>query len=165
MFTWVSAFGGTVSAKLLRDIDYVSTRFLPKLHETLHNRRSYVRALLDAHCIPYTDPDAAFFVFIDLSHWLTRFQNDTEGGEIALLEYLVHRGVFLEPGTAFFSEVLGWFRLNYAVDEAVFSLGLKRLLVALHDLDGKKISSMDGFVTVKRRTLQQRALACFKGGD
>lgn len=165
MFTWVSAFGGTVSAKLLADTNYVTNEFLPKFHKILHGRRSYLAALLSTHDIPYTAPDAAFFVFIDLSYWLTRFKNDDRGEEIALLDYLVDRGVFLEPGMAFSSQVLGHFRLNYGVEEAVFNLGMKRLLVALHDLDGEKISLAGQGFTAERRTWQQRVFSCFKNDE
>lgn len=141
MFTWVPAFGGIVSAKLLSDIDYISHTFLPKLRQLLLERRNYLGTLLDARGIPYVPPDAGIFVFVDFSQWLSCFDGDDKEREIALLEYLMDRGVFVEPGQAFFSAVPGNFRLNYGSEGPAFSLGTQRLLAALKELDGDRDSS------------------------
>lgn len=138
MFTWVSAYGGIVSTKLLADKDYVAQTFLPKLWNILHMQRDYLRNVLHELNIPYTTPDAAFFIFVDLSRWLSHFSVSADSDtEIALLEYLLQHGVFLEPGRAFFSALPGFFRLSFGSEKHVFRLGLGRLVAALGALDSK----------------------------
>lgn len=142
MFTWVSAYSGNVSTKLLTDKAYVSQTFLPKLRTLLNKRLNSLLAILDELNIPYTTPDAAFFVFIDLSRWLSNFTSSTESDpEMTMVEYLIRQGIFLEPGKAFFSAFPGYFRLNYGSEEGVFRLGLSRLIAALGALDGKTDTS------------------------
>lgn len=163
MFTWVSAFGGIVSTKLLSDLDFVSTTYLPKYHKVLWDRRDYLREFLSNLRIPCTDPDAAFFIFVDLSRWLSNFDGDDSGErEIALLKYLMARGVFLEPGRAFMATFPGYFRLNYGAEEAVFRLGVGRLTMALKELDGEKGSSEIAEVPASRRSVGRRLLSCFE---
>lgn len=139
MFTWVSAFGGNIATKLLSDTDYVSQIYLPNYHKRLDERRSYLDNLLVKLRAPYTSPEAAFFVYVDLSQWLPNFDGDDGGDdgkrEIALLEHLMDRGVFLEPGRAFMATLPGHFRLNYGIEEATFRLGMERLAAALNEFD------------------------------
>lgn len=161
MFTWVSAFGGLVSAKLLSDLDFVSRTYLPKYRQVLSDRRTYVKAVLARLRIPYTDPDAAFFVFLDLSSWLPNFDGDNGAErELALLEYLIDRRVFLEPGRAFMATFPGHFRLNYGAEEAVLRLGLERLTSALSELGGEKGGSGAQEVPASRRQSIRRTLFC-----
>lgn len=137
MFTWISAFGGILSTRLLTDRKFVTNRYLPMLHKTLNKRRQQLDKFLSANLIGYIVPEAAFFVFIDLSSWLGDVEgNNDKEREIALSEFLMDYGVFLEPGQAFFSKYPGRFRLNYGTEEAVFNLGLSRLAMALRKLDG-----------------------------
>lgn len=158
MFTWVSAFGGIVSTKLLSDIEYVSQRYLPEYRRRVGERRAHVISLLDALRIPYTTPDAAFFIFVDLSQWLSHFDEAGDGDddgnrEIVLLEYLMARGIFLEPGRALMSTLPGYFRLSYGGGEDAFRLGMRRLVSALKELSGDKESlvvSVDGRQNVWR---------------
>lgn len=162
MFTWVSAFGGIVATKLLADIDYVSQTYLPKYHKLLDDKRTRLGNLLATLRIPYTSPDAAFFLFVDLSLWLSNFDGDDDAKrEMALLEYLMDHGVFLEPGKAFTSTFPGYFRLNYGVDETSFRLGMKRLATALEKLDGGKDSADVGEIMHRRQSPGHRLFACF----
>ncbi|KAF3765601.1 hypothetical protein M406DRAFT_36947 [Cryphonectria parasitica EP155] len=139
MFTWVSAFGGIVAAKLLSDTGYVSETFLPKFHKLLQDRRDYLGRVLAAQGIDYIPPDAGVFIFVDLSHWLSYFDGDDTACETAFLEHLMDRGVFLEPSQAFSSSTRGHFRLNYGGNGSWFVLGLRRLFATLRELDGEKI--------------------------
>lgn len=144
MFTWVPAFGGIVSTKLMTDIEFVSQTYLPKYHRLLDQRRIQVDDTLGTLRISYTTPDAAFFIFVDLSRWLPNFDGEDDGDrELALLEYLIGHGVFIEPGRAMMSTLPGHFRLGYAVEESIFRLGVKRLITAIRDLEGDKITLLD----------------------
>lgn len=137
MFNWVSAYGGIVTTRLLSDRKYITKKYLPMFYKYLRQRRKQLDKFLSANLIGYTAPDAAFFAFIDLSSWLSDVEgNNDREREIALSEYLMDHGVFLEPGQAFFSKIPGHFRLNCGTEEAVFKLGLKRLSTALRKLDG-----------------------------
>lgn len=138
MFTWVSSFGGITATKLLSDTEYLEKNFLPAYHVALNTRRASLRRVLDAHQIPYTEPDAAFFLFLDLSAWLRHFEGNHASRELALVKHLMGRRVFLEPGLAFASTLPGMFRLNYGGDEQEFHLGMRRLLDALRELDGEE---------------------------
>lgn len=166
MFTWVSSFGGIVSAKLLSDIDYVSQTYLPEYRKRLSERRRRVSNVLATLRIPYTTPDAAFFVFVDLSRWLSHFEEEGGGSdrcEIALVEYLIAHGVFLEPGRAFMATLPGYFRLNYGHGQGTFNLGMRRLASALKELDGDKDASSVGPVDVRQGLWQRFWPRCGSG--
>lgn len=163
MFTWVSAFGGIVSTKLLSDIGYVSHTYLPKYRKLLGERRRHVSNVLATLRICYTTPDSAFFMFVDLSRWLSNFDGDDDRREIALLEYIMGRGVFLEPGRAFMSTLPGHFRLNYGGEEAAFHLGIKRLVSALKELDGDKNSLVEP--VERRQSMWLRFWPCYTSGN
>ncbi|PSR99291.1 pyridoxal phosphate-dependent transferase [Coniella lustricola] len=153
MFTWVSAFGGIIATRLLSDTDYISQTFLPKFQALLKERRDYLATILPDNNIGYSSPNAAFFVYVNLQPWLSYFAeneeklisiaaSDSTGSstqELALLEHLIHHGVFLEPGQAFFAQEPGHFRLNYGIEGRDFVKGLARLLGALRALSGEKL--------------------------
>ncbi|KUI73617.1 1-aminocyclopropane-1-carboxylate synthase-like protein 1 [Cytospora mali] len=158
MFNWISAFGGIVSTRLLSDRKFVMQRYRPMLYKMLYKRRKQLDDFLSSNLIGYTAPDAAFFVFIDLSSWLGEVTGNTDKErEIALAEYLMDHGVFLEPGQAFSSKIPGHFRLNYGAEETVFKIGLRRLAYALKKLDGGDKDS----VTKKAKT-SLKSLLCLK---
>lgn len=166
MFTWVSSFGGTTATKLLSDTEYLEKKFLPAYRSSLNARRASLLEILDSHQIPYTEPDAAFFIFIDLSRWLHHFDeaSNDAGREIALLSCLMGQCVFLEPGLAFASTLPGMFRLNYGGDEAEFKLGMQRLIRALKGLDGEESKEIDIVEDEKKESSGWRRLSCF-GSD
>lgn len=168
MFTWVSAFGGILSTKLLSDIEYISKTYLPKYHKLLGERREHLSNMLVTRQIPYTEPDAAFFMFVDLSRWLSDFEGDDGQREMALLEHLLENGVFLEPGRAMMSTLPGHYRLNYGTRDDLFHLGLKRIISALERLEdgkagGEKQHSLVESADV-RKLVWRRFLPCFTSG-
>lgn len=164
MFTWVSAFGGITAAKLLSDTEYLEKKFIPAYHAALSARRISLLDVLGSQRIPYAEPDATFFLFVDLSGWLRHFEGTNEAREIALLRYLMGHSVFLEPGLAFASTLHGMFRLNYGGDEAEFGLGIKRLARALKALDGEESKDADYIEDVSKENSGWRRLSCF-GSD
>lgn len=165
MFTWVSAYGGIVATKLLSDFDYINNVYLPTLAKALDERRKYVGEILAANHIPYTIPDAAFFVFIDLCGWLWHFEEADQGRELALLKYLMNHGVFLEPGQAFSSTMPGFFRLNYGGEETMFKLGMERLVLALKELDGDESKIYTVEIPDKRFISGWKLLSCIQNSD
>lgn len=126
--------------------------------KALIKRRKQLDEFLSANLIRYTNPDAAFFAFVDLSSWLSNVEgeNDKER-EANLLEHLMVRGVFLEPGSAFSAKVPGSFRLNYGTEESIFKLGLKRLALALKELEEEDKESFR-----KEAKASRTSLLCFK---
>lgn len=190
MFTWVSAFGGITATRLLSDTDYISQTFLPKFHELLNDRRDYLATILPQYSIDYTPPDAGIFIYVNLQPWLSYFDADkekpdltsnsnsnsnstgvTSSQEIALLEHLMDRGVFLEPGQAFFSRIPGHFRLNYGTEGPKFVRGLGRLLGSLKELDGEKFCFDDADVGIfddnepRQRRGKWKLLSCLDKSD
>lgn len=173
MLTWVSAFGGITATKLLSDTKYLDAKFLPAYHAALAARRAALLATLRAQPIPYTEPDAAIFLTVDLSGWLRHFEEEGAGrdGERALLTYLVGSRVFLAPGRAFGATVPGLFRLSYGGDEAALALGVRRLVGALRELDGgdgggskqEDKSVCGNNDDVRKKSLGWRGLSCFGG--
>lgn len=158
MFTWISAFGGMAATTVLSNPKYVRRRYLPMYHKILNKRRKQLEEFLNANLIRYTTPDAAFFAFVDLSSWLSNVDGDNDKeGEVNLLEYLMARGVFLEPGSAFSAKVPGSFRLNYGTDDVIFKLGLKRLASALKTLEEEDKESFR-----KEAKASRTSLLCFK---
>lgn len=158
MFTWVSAFDGLIATRLLSDLKFINNRYLPSFHRALSKRTQLLDKFLSVNLITYVAPDAAFFVFIDLSSWLCEVEgtNDKER-EVALSEYLMDHGVFLEPGQVFSSKVPGHYRLSYGSEVAVLKLGLKRLAFALNKLDGG-----DKELVKKRAKTSRKLLSCFR---
>lgn len=126
--------------------------------KALIKRRKQLDEFLSGNLIRYTNPDAAFFAFVDLSSWLSNVEgeNDKER-EANLLEHLMARGVFLEPGSAFSAKVPGSFRLNYGTEESIFKLGLKRLALALKELEEEDKESFR-----KEAKASRTSLLCFK---
>lgn len=127
-------------------------------YKALNKRRKQLDEFLSANLIRYTNPDAAFFAFVDLSSWLSNVEGDNDKQrEGALLEYLMARGVFLEPGSAFSAKVPGSFRLNYGAEDFIFKLGLKRLAAALKELEEEDKESFR-----KEAKASRTSLLCFK---
>lgn len=158
MFTWISAFGGMAATTVLSNPKYVRRRYLPMYYKILNKRRKQLEEFLNANLIRYTTPDAAFFAFVDLSSWLSNVNGDNDKErEVNLLEFLMARGVFLEPGSAFSAKVPGSFRLNYGTDEFLFKLGLKRLASALKELEEEDKESFR-----KEAKASRTSLLCFK---
>ncbi|KAF4463666.1 aminotransferase class I and II [Fusarium albosuccineum] len=147
MFTWVSSFSASFSAQLLSDQSFISDSFIPKLLKRLSWERQRMGEMLKRHGVQFHVPNAGFFIFINLSERASHFNDREKSCELALLEFLIDRRVFLEPGKAFFSQVPGWFRLNYGSEAT--QVGLNRLFSALQELDGdvklenKRISDME----------------------
>lgn len=164
MFTWVSAFGGITSTKLLSDTEYLEKKFIPAYQNALNARRSSLLDIMNAHPIPYMEPDATFFIFVDLSGWLRHFEGTNDAREIALLKYLMGHRVFMEPGLAFASTLPGMFRLNYGGDEAEFKLGMRRLMGALKELDGEESKDCESVDDERKEISRWRRLWCF-GSD
>jgi hypothetical protein len=57
---------------------------------------------LKAHKIPFDPANSGTFIWINLSRWLSFFENDEEsafmGLEMRLTLWLMKKGVYLEPG-------------------------------------------------------------------
>lgn len=93
----------------------------------LRDRYELCTRFLRAHKIPYLPANAGFFVWADLSMYLSQENGDTPvARERALNDRLFNGGIHLATSEAFFGEEAGWFRISFAVDREVLLLGLTR---------------------------------------
>lgn len=93
----------------------------------LRDRYEICTRFLSAHEIPYLPANAGFFVWADLSEYLSQEIGDTPvARERALNDRLFNGGIHLATSEAFFGEEAGWFRISFAVAREVLQLGLTR---------------------------------------
>lgn len=103
MFGWVTSFSATVATKLLSDTKYIRNTYLPLFRRRLNKRRQFIEGELEKAKIPYDKPEAAFFVFINLSEWVDLlFTKHGKEGDLEFLKYMMKYRVFLEPGQVSF---------------------------------------------------------------
>ena len=74
--------------------------------------------------IPYIDSKGGFFVWVNLSKFMTKLTRDDE---ISLFLHLVDHGIYIAPGAAFNHTEIGWFRIIFADTDAVLTEGFDRL--------------------------------------
>lgn len=88
--------------------------FLQTSQQRLSEAYKLTTQTLDAAKIKYRKgTNAGFFLYLDLSPYLSEPSEDDKSGEFGLAEFLVQNGVFLHPGEEH-CEVPGWFRLVFA---------------------------------------------------
>ena len=68
--------------------------------------------------------NAGFFLYIDLSPWLSCSSSPNDA-EFELADKLLKRGVGLHPGEEHYGKK-GWFRLVFSADTKILEEGLKR---------------------------------------
>ncbi|TQS34607.1 hypothetical protein Golomagni_05003 [Golovinomyces magnicellulatus] len=100
---------------------------------------------LNAACIPYySGGNAGFFLYIDLSHLLKKYQGhleNVEDEEFSLAKHLWDHGVFLHPKEEH-NEAPGWFRLVFAsLSHHDLRIGLDRLTTAIRKIESQLSNS------------------------
>jgi aspartate aminotransferase len=97
-------------------------------------RKMIVRRLNDMPGITCFNPQGAFYVFPNVSHYYGKSYNGkTIDGSVALCEYLLDAvKVAAVPGAAFGAD--DYIRLSYATDDETIAKGLDRIAQALGDM-------------------------------
>ncbi|KAJ5532874.1 hypothetical protein N7494_009426 [Penicillium frequentans] len=115
----------TIGTTILEDQDFVSS-FTAKSRESLAAGYRLATSILEKEGIDYAKGgNAGFFVYIDLSPFLSNDGSPTQEQEYALAQKLVDAGVFLHPGEEH-GKSPGWFRLVFSHDEITLREGLRR---------------------------------------
>lgn len=92
--------------------------------EELRKRRDFAMACVDRYAgFPYVAPAGAFYLFVDVSGRLARFDNSLD----AALKLLAEEKVVTIPGSAFGRVGEGYLRLSFAPAPDVLEEGIKRI--------------------------------------
>ena len=82
---------------------------------------------LRRHGLPYIPSNAGFFVWVDLSAYLSSMKGDTDlEKERYMNNKLLDGGVHLATSEAFRGEYNGWFRITFTVEKEMLILALNR---------------------------------------
>ncbi|KAI8810460.1 pyridoxal phosphate-dependent transferase [Cladochytrium replicatum] len=127
-------FLSTAAAKVLSDETFIDA-FIAENHALLRDNYVKLSATLDAKGIPHIPAQAGFFVWMDLGKYVAaaaRIAGRSEAeGETALFELLLEEGIYFAPGSAFFDDRSGFFRLLFAAEWKDMQLALERIFAVL----------------------------------
>ncbi|KAJ3028416.1 UNVERIFIED_CONTAM: hypothetical protein HDU68_001747 [Siphonaria sp. JEL0065] len=130
--------------EMLSDVEFVD-KFMETNHERLRVNFAHAKSVLTSNEIPYLNPDSAFFIWIDLSFYVSHpsivaesaAQNNLSG-TLILFQKFLKAGIYIAPAEAFFSNPRGpdasRFRINVPVPLDVLELGLQRILSVLNEI-------------------------------
>ncbi|ORY30735.1 PLP-dependent transferase, partial [Rhizoclosmatium globosum] len=134
-----------------RSLDSALTQFLESLpridnfialnHSRLEASVTHARAYLDARQIPYLEPEAGIFLWINLNRYLahpslSQAVSKKATPSLALFHILIDNGLYIAPSDAFFCamdhiEQRGMFRLVWSVPLHILDIGMQRLMRVL----------------------------------
>ncbi|PLB50201.1 1-aminocyclopropane-1-carboxylate synthase [Aspergillus steynii IBT 23096] len=119
-----------IGATILEDQSFVA-KFTEKSTRDLANTYRIVTSVLDREGINYVKGgNAGFFIFVDLSPYLSDGPASSQGREFALAQKFLDAGVFLHPGEEH-AKTPGWFRLVFSQEGDVLREGLRRMIGVL----------------------------------
>lgn len=105
-----------------------SKDFINNTRQIFSKRRTHLINLLEEHKIPYSKPKGAFYMFINLTKYENRFNDD-----IQMSSYILEKAnVALVPGSSFGKDF--WARLSYCVSEDTLTKGVERISEALNSV-------------------------------
>jgi 1-aminocyclopropane-1-carboxylate synthase len=114
-------------SKIVGDTKFIDS-FIDDNRLTLREHYEFCTKILKAHSIPYIPSNAGFYIWTDLTKYLSSFPGKTERDkERAMATAFLDGGVFIASSEAYFGEDYGWFRITFTVDKDTLELGLKRL--------------------------------------
>ncbi|KAF2733467.1 PLP-dependent transferase [Polyplosphaeria fusca] len=121
-----------VASVILEDEDWLDG-FLDTGRMRLATNNRLTKALLDDAGIKYNSgANAGFFLWVDLSPWLDRFEGKDEWErEDKMLKAMLGNKLFLTGGRGQSAERAGFFRLVFSRSEATLREGIKRLVKTL----------------------------------
>ena len=118
-----------VSAKLLSDSDWIDSTYLPVNHKRLQDAYSYVETRLTLLSIPVLKPSAGLFCWANFRSYIETM--DTEGEMKLFRKLFDDEKVYIVPGSQFFCQQPGWFRIIFAVKQDILEAGLDKIEHAL----------------------------------
>ena len=102
--------------------------FREENHRRLRARCEALTKCLEECGIPYLQPTAGLFCWVDLSRYLPSEGDDSERERSLYLEMVQNFGLLLTPGNSMRNEKPGFFRIVFtAASDHEFELGLERL--------------------------------------
>ncbi|KAJ3179098.1 hypothetical protein HDU87_003054 [Geranomyces variabilis] len=114
-------------ARLLEDSEWVA-RFIDENCGVLRALYERTTVALDRIGVRYLKSNSGFFIWMDLSPWLTAHPKASAAeSEMMLWEEFLEHGVYLAPGCAFSAPVPGYFRLGFAVEWEILEVALTRM--------------------------------------
>uniref|UniRef100_A0A8C1H530 Aminotransferase class I/classII large domain-containing protein n=1 Tax=Cyprinus carpio carpio TaxID=630221 RepID=A0A8C1H530_CYPCA len=108
-------------AQLLRDRDWLNSEFLPENRRRLREAHSFMTEELKKLDIPFLHRSAGFFIWADLSKYLSE---KTFAEELSLWRCFLKHKVLLSCGQAFSCVSPGWFRIIFTDQLHKLKLGL-----------------------------------------
>uniref|UniRef100_A0A671ME06 1-aminocyclopropane-1-carboxylate synthase-like protein 1 n=1 Tax=Sinocyclocheilus anshuiensis TaxID=1608454 RepID=A0A671ME06_9TELE len=108
-------------AQLLRDRDWLNSEFLPENRQRLREAHSFMTEELKKLDIPFLHRSAGFFIWADLSKYLSE---KTFAEELSLWRCFLKHKVLLSCGQAFSCVSPGWFRIIFTDQLHKLKLGL-----------------------------------------
>lgn len=114
----------------INDGELWTTAFRRENHKRLNKRCMALTAVLNQYKIPYLQPTAGLFLWMDLSRYLTSSENKSPADrERALyLELVQEFGLLFTPGNSMRNERPGFFRCVFtAASEEEFTIALERI--------------------------------------
>ncbi|KAJ3068204.1 hypothetical protein HDU99_003269, partial [Rhizoclosmatium hyalinum] len=130
-------------ADFLADTESID-RFTKTNYERLRDSFAYATTFLKSHNIPFTQPDSAFFLWVDLSKYISHPKVVSESaaknlsGSLILFHKFLDGGLYIAPSEAFFCDPAGpdasRFRINVPVPRDVLELGLDRMMKVLDQI-------------------------------
>ena len=129
LFSNMSQLTDAMVSQVLSDKKWIED-FHQKNLEALQTQAHKIVSVLTENNIPFVNPTAAFFIWVDFGKWLPR--NPTHKDEMDLWNEFLDEAVLISPGCAFHCRKPGWFRIVYSFDwDTHFYIGLKRMLQVL----------------------------------
>ncbi|KAJ3208384.1 hypothetical protein HDU67_006779 [Dinochytrium kinnereticum] len=143
-FTDLSYFHGVPNvvdealARVLEDESFVD-HFFTTNTARLRSHFALVEKELTKREIPFLRPNAGIFVWLDLSKWTSKLQEQTVNGSekkksrnMVLFEKLLEGGIYISPAEAFFAEEQqGWFRIIFTSGWDILGVAFERLFRVL----------------------------------
>eukprot|EP00090_Calanus_glacialis_P002417 TRINITY_DN11811_c0_g1_i4.p1 TRINITY_DN11811_c0_g1~~TRINITY_DN11811_c0_g1_i4.p1 ORF type:complete len:423 (-),score=100.76 TRINITY_DN11811_c0_g1_i4:67-1335(-) len=125
IYTSVSVHIQQFVSKMLQDTVWLDQIYFPANISRLSSSYSYVAKRLSDLRIPVIPAQAGLFCWADFSLYL---DTQTQEGELKLFrKFFDEYKVYLVPGSMFGCEVVGWFRIIFAVGKERLEEGLDRI--------------------------------------
>ncbi|KXJ88325.1 putative aspartate aminotransferase [Microdochium bolleyi] len=126
-----------IFSAILEDRNWCNA-FLAESRRKIGEAYAFVTAGLTRMGISFVSAIAGFFVYVDLSPFLTTIQSTAEGKEeqdpeFALAQKFLDAGVFLHPKEEHGG--WGWFRIVYTQERHIVTEGLRRMEVVLGQIN------------------------------
>lgn len=106
--------------------------FVQKNRKHLTEAYTICTKFLQKQSIPYVPANAGFYVWVDLTAYLSGMPGETDlDKEREMNKRMLDEGVHLATSEAFFGEDHGWFRITFTVEKDILELALQRQVFRL----------------------------------